>query len=427
MFKKIINYLSLASLISLITIFTIFFLIDLNIFQLKEKLYKTFPNIELRKIIFKKESKIEHFINDYNVKFLPYTQFEKVNFIKKKIIFENDLISKNNNSSASIAYKKYESFFIDFFQKKLLLTDHNGNVYYIDEKELFSNLKKLNAINIRGDLNPIRVFDSFVHRERIYLSYTTIKENCNTIKVSFAKINFNFLEFKDLFTSNECNETGSPGRMQFLKKENIEGLLLSTSEGIHDKPGTNSQNPNSIFGKIIFIPLEKKLEKEIFSMGHRVIQGLNISNNIIISTEHGPRGGDEINRVIINRNYGWPSVSLGERYDFNYDKKNLDYKKDHAKNNFEEPVFSFIPSIGISEIIKLPETFSLYYNNHYMLSSLNGRSLYFIKFNSDYNKIISLEKIFINKRVRDLKYSKSNNSIVLALEEEGEIGIITKN
>ena len=276
-------------------------------------------------------------------------------------------------------------------------------------------------------MRPNRVFDSFVYKGKIYLSYTTIKKSCNIINVSFAKINLNFLEFENLFTSKECNKTGSPGRMQFLKKENVEGLLLSTSEGIHDKPGINTQDPNSIFGKILFIPFEKNFEKEIFSMGHRVIQGLNINNDIIISTEHGPRGGDEINKILKKRNYGWPLVSLGERYNFNYDKKALDYKKNHSKNNFEEPIFSFIPSIGISEIIKLPETFSVYYDSHYLLSTLNDRSLYLIKFNNKFDKIISLEKIFINKRIRDLKFSKFNNSIVLALEEEGELGIITKN
>ena len=84
MFKKIISLLSFASLITLLTLIIIFFIVDLNIFGLKVKLYNSFPNFELRKIIFKKNSEIEHFENDYNIKFLPYTQFEKVNFIKKK-------------------------------------------------------------------------------------------------------------------------------------------------------------------------------------------------------------------------------------------------------------------------------------------------------------------------------------------------------
>ena len=80
MFKKIINYLSFASLITLLTLIIIFFIVDLNIFDLKVKLYKSFPNFELRKIVFKKDSKMEHFVNDYNVKFLPYTQFEIVKY-----------------------------------------------------------------------------------------------------------------------------------------------------------------------------------------------------------------------------------------------------------------------------------------------------------------------------------------------------------
>ena len=145
MFKKIINYLSFASLITLLTLIIIFFIVDLNIFDLKVKLYKSFPNFELRKIVFKKDSKIEHFVNDYNVKFLPYTQFEKVNFIKKKIIFENNLISKNNNLDTSIAYKRYNSFYIDFYKDNLILTDHIGNIYYIKKAKLFSSIKNLKA------------------------------------------------------------------------------------------------------------------------------------------------------------------------------------------------------------------------------------------------------------------------------------------
>ena len=62
-------------------------------------------------------------------------------------------------------------------------------------------------------------------------------------------------------------------------------------------------------------------------MGHRVIQGLSVNDGIIISTEHGPRGGDEINKILSNKNYGWPIVSLGERYDFKYKNNNLTYKK----------------------------------------------------------------------------------------------------
>ena len=52
-------------------------------------------------------------------------------------------------------------------------------------------------------------------------------------------------------------------------------------------------NENSIYGKIILLIQSQKIS--IFSMGHRVVQGLTVNNEIIIATEHVSRGGDEIN------------------------------------------------------------------------------------------------------------------------------------
>ena len=78
------------------------------------------------------------------------------------------------------------------------------------------------------------------------------------------------------------------------------------------------QNENSNFGKIIKINLESK-ESEILSMGHRNPQGLLVINqNLILSSEHGPNGGDEINLIKLNQqqipNYGWAISSYGEHY-----------------------------------------------------------------------------------------------------------------
>ena len=93
---------------------------------------------------------------------------------------------------------------------------------------------------------------------------------------------------------------------------------------------------------------------------------------------------------------------------------------------FEEPIFSFVPSIGISEIIKLPNDFSEHFIDNFLISSLNGLNLYRVKFDKDYTKLIFNEKIFIGERVRDLKFHSKSNSIFLAFEENGEIGIISK-
>ena len=73
-----------------------------------------------------------------------------------------------------------------------------------------------------------------------------------------------------------------------------------------------------------------------------------------------------------------------------------------------------MPSIGISEIIKIPNSFSKTWQNNYLIGSLNGKSLYRVKFNDNYSKLIYYEKIFVGDRVRDIIYledQKNNNGL----------------
>ena len=103
------------------------------------------------------------------------------------------------------------------------------------------------------------------------------------------------------------------GRM-FQFKENK--ILFTTGDYRYRKL---AQDLNSTFGKILEIDLENG-DYKIVSYGHRNPQGLyyDKDKNYIISTEHGPMGGDEIN---INfepskniKNFGWPLASYGEHY-----------------------------------------------------------------------------------------------------------------
>jgi len=429
MLKKIINFLAYLTLSIFLIIFCLIILINFNVLNLKQNLYSTLPNIELRKYVFKEDSIMEKFRNDYNVKFLPYTQFEKLNLKKKKIEFKSEYFTNKLKYEDTTSYKKYGTFFIDFYLDSLLITDYLGNTYLSEKISSITATeeKKISVKYIKNNLEVERVFDAFVYDGKIYVSYTTNKDNCNIINVSYAEISSESLEFKNFFNPKICNRTGSPGKMQYIEIDQIHGLLLSTSEGISDQPGTNAQSPDSIFGKILFVPFDRSKEIKIFSSGHRVIQGLNVHNRKIVATEHGPRGGDEINKIIQSGNYGWPIVSLGERYDFQYSNDYLTYKKNHTLESFEEPLFSFIPSIGISEIINLPKSFSLFYDEHYVVASLNGRSIFLVRFNKKMNKLLSYERVFLNQRVRDLKYHEETKSILLAFEEQGEIGFLTND
>ena len=57
-------------------------------------------------------------------------------------------------------------------------------------------------------------------------------------------------------------------------------------------------------------------QQEIYSSGHRNIQGMALhpETGELWATEHGPKGGDELNRIIPGADYGWPRFTYGEEY-----------------------------------------------------------------------------------------------------------------
>ena len=286
------------------------------------------------------------------------------------------------------------------------------------------NLKKKEEIklnNIKSNLEVRKVLDILIYKNKLFISYYTIENDLNCLNIKSAEINKNNLKFEKVL--KECDKIEiAGGKMQFYKHQGNDGLLV-TSAASHesDKPNNLPQDDSSIYGKILFVDFKSK-KSIIFSKGHRAQLGLYADEKVIISTENGPRGGDEINKIIFNANYGWPISSYGEKYSVISD--NPTYLKNHSSQGFQEPIFAFVPSIGVSEIIKLPNSFSNQFIDNFIVSSLWDSSLYRIKFDKDFNKIIFIEKIFIGQRIRDLKYSDKINAIVLALEEKGELGII---
>ncbi len=181
-------------------------------------------------------------------------------------------------------------------------------------------------------------------------------------------------------------------------------MSLGTPTRNSDKISQLAQNENSFFGKIIAIKKkdfnEKKLNPQIFSSGHRTPQGMTRINDKFFSVEHGPKGGDELNRIKDGRNYGWPTVSYGTKY--NYDNKGKSYNLDHEAQGFEEPIFAFVPSIGISALNNCPKILKQYYKKNCLMGlSLygndlrQGKSIIIFLLNKELNKINSIEKIYL--------------------------------
>jgi len=355
--------------------------------------------------------------NDYNVKFLPETQYIKLNYNKKLVNAEikNDINGRR-------------SFFIDIFQDELFLVTKDGKFFKSSLKQFLKTndplqVDKIKVQNLFKDSkNKINIFDILIVDEKIYLSLVYKSKDCEKLYIVSAKIS-NELQFRTLKEFSECIDIGmSGGRIQKYEFKSKKGILITTGDQTNDNPGLKAQDDNSIFGKILFLDL-KDSSYEIFSKGHRNAQGLAVRDEKIISTEHGPKGGDEINIINYKKNYGWPVASYG----FSYEKKDLVYKKSHETNFFEEPIFVFLPSIGISEVIFLPNNFDVNWSNNIIVSSLNDRSIYRIKFqNEKFDKILYSEKIYIGERIRDIKYYEKSNLIILSLERTGSIGVLSR-
>ena len=360
---------------------------------------------------------------------------------------------KLNNNFSMKKYKFLEGFYsgisnkfpgsgyLDFHLNNLVVLSSRGILGYnsdkINDKVIFKQIKN----NINSFINKeqykkgkwFSLKDLAIYKNKIFISYTEeIKKNCWNTSVIFSEMNYENIKFKKLFSPKKCissennidgnfNAHRSGGRIVAL---NDDYILLSNGEY---GEAYLAQEKDNINGKIIKINIQN-YEYENISMGHRNPQGLYFDkeNNFVLLTEHGPQGGDEVNLIELDKldknnipNYGWAIASYGEHYGGKIARNKLKYKKypllkSHLDNDFIEPLKSFNPAFGISEITKIND-------RSYVGSSLGGRSLYFFDLNKK-NEIINLSTVKVFERVRDIIYS--NKKLYLFLEDTASIGVI---
>ena len=361
---------------------------------------------------------------------------------KFKIFGQNTHLQKLTNSgnlTAGINNDTPGSAYLDFDGSRLFLVSSRGLIAYFDKFDVGETLK-FNIIpnNTQTFINEkqfsqnkwFSIKDVMISDGKIYISYTKeLKPNCWNTSIIVSEINIKNLEFSEFFAPDKCvkeknkeksfNAAQSGGRIVNFNKDNI---LFSTGDY---RQRFLSQEDSSVFGKIISI--NKFTGKyKIISKGHRNPQGLLFqkSNNFIINTEHGPKGGDEINinNTPIDKtlNFGWPIASYGEHYKSEIEKNSKIYekypfKKSHSKFGFIEPLHYFTPSIGISEIIHFKE-------NKFIVSSLKSASIYTFELND--NKIENLTQIYIGERIRDMVYNKNLGLLLMFLENTASIGVL---
>jgi cytochrome c2 len=167
-----------------------------------------------------------------------------------------------------------------------------------------------------------------------------------------------------------------------------------------------AQDPYSTLGKIVEISISTQ-KVRILSIGHRNPQGLVwTKTGELLSTEHGPRGGDELNLITEGSNYGWPNVTLGTDY-WTYGDPDDALVGKHI--GFTPPLFAWVPSIAVSNLIQV-EGFHRRWDGDLLIASLKALSLFRLRLEG--SRILYSEPIFIGQRIRDIAQLK-NGTIVL--------------
>lgn len=192
-------------------------------------------------------------------------------------------------------------------------------------------------------------------------------------------------------------------------------LFVSTGERSSTVTRPDAQNLNSALGKILRIttsgqaaignPFANQANAlpEIYSYGHRNVQGLAIhpDSGELWESELGPLGGDEINRIVSSKNYGWPTISYGLEYNGDPIGDGITQQKD-----MEQPTYYWDPVISPSGITFYSGNLIKEWKNNLFVAALSGQHV--IRLIIKDNKIVGEERLLTeyNSRFRDVLEGK---------------------
>jgi aldose sugar dehydrogenase len=155
---------------------------------------------------------------------------------------------------------------------------------------------------------------------------------------------------------------------------------------------------------------------EIWSYGHRNVQGIAIHpvTGDVWADEHGPQGGDELNRVQAGRNYGWPVIGFGVNY-----KTGKAIHIGTMREGMEQPVHVWVPSIGISgAMIYTGDRFPQWKHNLFA-GGMVGQRLERVTLEG--SKVTGRETLFPNMgRVRDVRQGPDGYIYLVVEDEDGK-------
>ncbi len=315
--------------------------------------------------------------------------------------------------------------------KDILVTERTGTLRkitktgFLDPKPIMG-LPKIEQ-NGQGGLLDIILHPNFQQNNLIYFSFSEKTKDGLGTAVAYGKLEKNNLkDVKVIFRLLPKTDTAFHFGSRLLFDQN--NFLFITLGDRGSRP--RAQNLNDHAGSVIriyedgLVPdsnpffYSKKTQKEIYSYGHRNIQGIAIhpSTQKIWTHEHGPQGGDELNIILKGKNYGWPIITYGKNYVFGTDIGEGTHKK-----GMIQPIHYWVPSIAPSGMIfytgdKFPK-----WHGNILIGSLKFHQL--VRLEIKNNEVVHEERLLSNKfgRIRDVKQGPDGYIYLLIDSKNGKI------
>jgi glucose/arabinose dehydrogenase len=287
-------------------------------------------------------------------------------------------------------------------------------------------------------LFEVRPDNAFATNRTIYLTYTVLPDGSNeaalprspgVLLVARATLSADDKRLENLKVL--LNAEGTGGRLIQAR----DGTLFITSTapdgiGINSVDWPQPQQFDSNMGKVLRINADGSIPKdnpfvaragahpEIYALGFRDIQGVAIQPRTgrLWTSEHGPRGGDEINIVDKGKNYGFPVIGYGREYSgkpINRDKT--------AQEGMEQPVYFWTPDIAPAGMAFYTGTLFPAWQDNLFVSALAGRALVRLVLNGD--RIIGEQRLLteLNARIRGVTDGPDGALYVLTDGVDGKI------
>ncbi|MDC0004457.1 PQQ-dependent sugar dehydrogenase [Porticoccaceae bacterium] len=311
-----------------------------------------------------------------------------------------------------------------------LITEKPGRLRLVHQgllqPEAIAGVPKVYA-QVQGGLMDIVLHPRFAENHWLYLSFSEGNHKSNTTKVLRGRYRNGRLDnIKTIFTAvpAKAKDVHFGARMTFLPDET---LLITVGDGFEYRE--QAQNLNSHLGKTIRVTDEGEIPDNnpfinqadalpsIWSYGHRNAQGIiyDAVTDSIYAHEHGPMGGDELNKLKPGKNYGWPLASFG-----------LDYSGAivspfTAYPGTEPPLVQWTPSLAPSGLTQCRGCLWPEWEGDLFVGMLAGQQVRRIHFETGGG--VKEEALFtgLESRVRDVRFGPEGALYLVLQNGRGEV------